>query len=85
MIFFCEASLGPFNDNLNELIVSRFNFSYTDTGKLLLIPFVGLIFFTAFSGYVLRKRPSIRRISMLVSTTLYMSSHLVLFFLDNTK
>ena len=39
MVFFSEGSLGPFSNNLNDLIVKRFAIPYGDAGKLLIIPF----------------------------------------------
>lgn len=83
-IFFFESSLGPVNDNLNELLVARFGISYTDAGKLLLIHFTLLPFISALFAYFLRKKPSIRRMSIVVSSLLYVIAHLVVYFLPNS-
>lgn len=84
-IFCSEASLGSFNDNLNELIVSRFNFKYADTGKILLIPFMGMAIFTIIIGYLLRQKPHLRRIIIAFGTMLYFAAHVGLYLLPNTK
>jgi hypothetical protein len=77
--------LGSFNDNLNEYIVSRFGFAYTDAGKLLLIPFLSLAIFTGIVGILLQKNPTFRRKCILFSTTLYMLMHFSLLLLPNSK
>ena len=84
-IFFFEASLGPVNDNFNELLVRRFNISYTDAGKLLLIHFTLLPFISALFSYALGKVPHLRRLSIVVSSILYFLAHLSVYFLGNTS
>jgi len=37
-IFSFEAALGPYFDNMNEMIVKRFGIDYTDAGKMLIVP-----------------------------------------------
>ena len=83
-IFFFEASLGPVNDNFNELLVKRFSISYTDAGKLLLIHFTLLPFISAIFSYVLGKVPHIRRLSIVISSSLYFLAHLSVYSLGNT-
>ena len=58
LVFFSEGSLGPFNDNLNDLLVNRFNIPYKDAGGLLLIPFGGLSIFSILVGLYLSKKPT---------------------------
>jgi hypothetical protein len=84
-IFFAEASLGPFNDNLNDLIVKRFNIPYVTVGKLLLIPFTFLAPFSLAVGTICTKKPHYRRNIMLISSLIYFSAILSLYLLPNTK
>lgn len=67
------------------MIVKRFNFGYTIAGKFLLIPFSALAIFTLIMSTVLRKRPSVRRLSMLIGTGVYLFAHICLYFLPNTQ
>ena len=84
LVFFSEGSLGPFNDNLNDLLVNRFNIPYKDAGGLLLIPFGGLSIFSILVGLYLSKKPTHRRSSFLLSTTLYFVFMGCLYLLPNT-
>lgn len=59
--------------------------SYPTAGKLLLIPFMAMGIFTFILGWMLRKKPSIRRISTLISTCLYLFAHICLYLLPNTE
>jgi peptidoglycan/LPS O-acetylase OafA/YrhL len=83
-IFFFEAALGPYFDNLNDMIVKRFNIEYTMAGKLLLLPEGLLVFF----GYALSKicyeTPKWRRKIMLGITLAYFFAISLVYLLPNT-
>ena len=83
-IFFSESCMGPFNDNLNELLVRRFGISYTTSGGLLLIPMTGLTVLTFVFGKMLRDNAAIRRLSIAVGSLFYLATMTSLYFLPNT-
>lgn len=85
MVFFSEGSLGPFLNNLNDLIVRRFAISYADTGKLLIIPFGALSIFSVIVGKVFTQNSKIRRKSFLFSTSLYFVMMAALYFVPNQE
>ena len=82
--FFSEASLGPFNDNLNDLLVKRFSIPYADAGRLLLIPSGGLSICSVIIGKVFTHYPRLRRRSFIFSTGLFFVTMILLYFLPNT-
>lgn len=65
-------------------MVTRFSFDYTDTGKMLIIPELGLLIFSFFCGWILRKKPNYRRRIILIVSIIYMFAHIGLYFLPNT-
>lgn len=84
-IFFAEASMGPFNDNLNELLVTRFGVSYTTSGQLILIQWAGLAVFVLIYGRFLRAKPHLRRLSILIAFSFYFAAQMGLYFLPNAE
>jgi hypothetical protein len=79
--FFSEISLGGFMDNLNDLLVKRFNIAYTDAGALLIIPYSGLTIFSIIFSVLISKKPSFRRITYVISTLLYALGQIFLYLL----
>lgn len=82
---FTEVSLGSFNDNLNDLIVKRFNIPYADAGILLVIPFASVAILSILFSIVMNKHPKTRRTLMVASTVLYLVGQIVLYFLPDTQ
>lgn len=79
--FFSEVSLGGFMDNLNDLLVKRFNIPYTDAGALLIIPYSGLTIFSIIFSVLITKKPHIRRNTFLISNLLYAIGQVFLYLL----
>lgn len=50
-----------------------------------MIPFSFLAVFTILCGFILKKKSSFRRLSMLIGPTFYMVCHFILFLTPNTK
>ena len=72
-------------DNLNDLIVKRFSISYSNAGRLLLIPFGGLSILSIIVGKTFIHYPHLRRGSFLLSTCLFFVMMVCLYFLPNTS
>jgi hypothetical protein len=84
-IFFTMASIAPFIDNLTDLIVKCYSFSYSTAGQLVMILFVFLTLFSIILGNILSANPHTRRSIYLFSTTLYFLSMIALYFLPSTS
>ena len=76
--------MGPFNDNLNELLIRRFGVPYTTAGQLLLIPMSGLTILTFIFGNILKNNPRVRRLSIAVASVLYLTTMAALYYLPNS-
>lgn len=84
-IFFFQACLGPFFDNLNDLMVKRFNISYTDSGNMLLIPFSMLVVFAYLLTKISKSKPHWRRPCLLFASILYFLTISLLYLMPNTN
>ena len=84
-VFFFEAALGPYFDNFNDMIVKRFGISYTDAGKMIIIPEALLVVF----GYIIQKICSNdakwRRKLLLGFSILYLGFISWIYLLPNTN
>ena len=84
-IFFFEAALGPYFDNMNDMIVKRFGIDYTDAGKMLIVPEALLVVF----GYGISKtcsiKPHWRRKILLIISIAYFVLISIVYLLPNTK
>ena len=52
-IFCTEASCASFIDNINDLLVKRFGFTYLEAGRLGMIPFSALAVLSIVAGKLL--------------------------------
>lgn len=82
---FTEASLGSCLDNMNDLLVKRFNIPYTDAGLLLITPYSGLAIFSVIFGFAIGKWPQSRRPTYVLSTALYFVGQILLYLLPETQ
>lgn len=84
-IFFFEAAVGPYFDNMNDMIVKRFGINYTDAGKMLILPEALLVVF----GYGISKtcsiKPHWRRKILLIISISYLILISLMYLLPNTK
>ena len=68
-------------DNLNDLLVKRFNIPYPDAGALLIIPYSGLTIFSIIFSVLISKKPHTRRNTFLMSNLLYALAQVLLYLL----
>lgn len=83
-IFSFEMTLTPFLDNFNELLVKRFGISYTDAGKLILVPWTFYMICAIPMGKILSVRPKWRRSVFVLGVSVYSILMLGLYLIENT-
>lgn len=71
--------------NLNDLIINRFKMDYVTTGNLLIIPYVAGSIVALIFGRMLSLRPTMRRTSILLCTSLSTAGVTALYFLPNNS
>lgn len=81
---FSECSMCAFNDNLNDMLNKRFGFSYTDAGKLLMIPFGAMTIYSMIIGKVLAILPHIRRKILVLTFAFNFFMIIILYYLPNS-
>lgn len=83
-ILLTEASTATFIDNLNDLLVKRFGFSYVVSGRLCMIPYVSLTFLAIVAGKLIADNPQYRRLSYVASSVEFFFIMICLYFLPNS-
>jgi MFS family permease len=80
---FFNLSIATYIDNLNDLLVKRFQFSYVTAGYFLFIPYGLAAAFSFLIGKVLNKIPTLKRKIIVFGSILYSVGILASFLLPN--
>lgn len=83
-VFFGESSIGPYFDNLTDLLVKRFNIPYTTAGQLSMIPTGFSPIFSMCFFFLLKRYQSKRRIIIIILNGLSVVCHVTMLLIPNT-
>lgn len=82
-ILFFELCIATYIDNLNDLLVKRFQFSYVTAGYFLFIPYGVAAIFSFLIGNVLVKKPILKRKIILGGSIMFSLGILCTYLLPN--